>query len=259
MASTPLTLVIEGETISPSDFGEVVREFAELLNDIDTELSPGPRPSLQWRIVGLSHSSPAQVDLLGEPTEGAPDIGLPLAQHCVGGFYLIEHEGTRPEAFSDDALERLRRIAALSGNGISTIRVEAPSIRQTATITKLTFANIDVVLTQGYSVGGIEGQLDGINIHAQPFFTVYDEVSGRAVRCYFALSDLERILDAMGTKVAVHGQLRRDPAGRPSQMRPVEFFEQLGQRGQPVPAPGLSGIYRGLGDSRSYLAVIRGE
>jgi hypothetical protein len=73
------------------------------------------------------------------------------------------------------------------------------------------------------------------------------------------MADLGRVLKAVGSKVMVHGQLRRDASGRPDQVRPVEFFEQLGQREDAVPAPGLSGIFRGLGDSRSYLAVIRGE
>ncbi len=259
MASTPLTLIIEGEAIPPADFGDAVREFAALLDDIDIELSPGSAPSLQWRIVGLSYRSPAQVEMVAEPRENAPDIGPRVVQACANGITSIERTGKRPAEFNDDALTRLRRISLFTHNGVEGLRVVAPTENLSAVVTRRTAANVDVVLQQGFSLGAVEGRLDALNIHGQPYFTVYDEVTGRAVHCYFERNILAAVLKAVGTKVTVQGQLRRDPVGRPSQIRPVEFFRALGQQAGAVPAQGLAGIFHGLGDSRSYLEIIRGE
>ena len=259
MASTPVTFAVEGDAIPPDDFGEAVREFIRFLSAIDAELSPGRNRSLQWRLTSLSYSSPALVGMVAEPRDDAPDIGPQVIAGGIAGINLIEREGVRPEEFNDDALDSLQRIAAFADGGITGLRVAAPEMHATAAITKLTAANIDVVFTHGYSLGSIEGHIEGLNIHGQPYFTVYDEVTDRAVRCYFKRPDLEKVLGATGSKVVVHGQVRRDPTGRPSQVRPVEFFERLGQSKGPVPAPGLAGVFRGLGDSRSYLEMIRGE
>jgi hypothetical protein len=197
--------------------------------------------------------------MIAEPKENAPDVGPRVVDTVVRGINMIEREAIRPDDFNDDALERMRRLSAFTMNGISGFSVEAPAANVAARVTKRTSANIDVVLAQGYSLGTIEGHLDGLNIHAQPFFTVYDEVTGRAVRCYFDRKVLDRVLDAVGSKVMVHGQIRRDALGRPTQVRPVEFFDLLGLRREPVPSPDLPGVFRGLGDTRSYLEMIRGE
>ena len=105
----------------------------------------------------------------------------------------------------------------------------------------------------------MEGQLEGLNIHGQdPQFVLYDAVSGRAVRCYFNRDDLENVKAAIGRKIIVSGRLRRDPAGRPQQVRPVEFFGYIDEPPtQPVRDP--AGVFDFIDDPKQYLDMIRGE
>lgn len=260
MASTPISLTVDRDDISPADFGEMLREFVALLRDIDVELSPGPQPSLRWRLTRLSYNSPAVVGMESEPIENAPDLGPRVVTAAIRGIDLVDRNAERPIEFNDDALERLRRISAFAGNGIGPIRLSAPSVNLATNVTKRTEANIDIVLAQGYSIGSVEGLLEGLNVHgASPYFTTYDDLTGRGVRCYFSEEQLDNVLAAVKTKVLVHGSLRRDALGRPSQVRPVEFFRQLGVGAKPAPADGLAGVFQGMDDARTYLEMIRGE
>ena len=125
-------------------------------------------------------------------------------------------------------------------------------------VTRKTSAEVERILPHGYAIGSVEGTLEGLNIHGQPTFVVYDAVSRRAVRCFFQAAQLESAKDAVGQKVIVSGRLRRDPSGRPQQVRPVDFFRLIGQPpSTPIHDP--VGSYRGLGDTKSYLGWLRGE
>lgn len=104
------------------------------------------------------------------------------------------------------------------------------------------------------SVGAIEGQLDTISVHGRPYFTLYDAVTGRGVRCYFGDSRRAAVLAALGKKVIAHGRLRRDPGGLPRELTDLDEFEVLGKpRGS---IKNLPGIYAGL-DVRKHLSDIR--
>lgn len=258
MATTPLIFRVDADELAPDDFGLAINEFAGLLIDLDRELSPAHERSLQWRITNLSRSSYVMA-VEAEPREDAVDIGPAVAAALVDGFPEIQ-EGKRPESYSDEALEHVRRLSALISDGVRGVTVNAPMIPRSATITKETAARIEAVIGQGYtSIGAIEGSLEGISIHGQPSFTVYDAVTGRAVRCDFKESMRQQVIEALGHKVIVHGSIRRDPLGRATRVREVDEFRRLGMA-PAVPLERLEGMFKGLNrDSRDYLAEIRGE
>jgi len=255
MASTTLRLIMEGDDLSLEDVGASFVEFAGLIAALDHELSVGRERSVCLRVAGLQSGS-AIAEMTIEPLENAPDIGERIAAATIVGLNLIERQSKRPLDFPDEALERLRNLARLANNGAGTIRIEAPELGLTTAVTRRNVANLEVVLAQGYSIGAIEGFLDTISVHGEAFCTVYDAVSGRAVRCYFPQDFKERVVASLGQKVLVHGRLRRDPTGRPSQMRRIDELEGLGKE-QPQP---LVGIFAGMDQpTRDYLAEIRGE
>ena len=120
-------------------------------------------------------------------------------------------------------------------------------------------ADIEVVMGQGYtSIGSIEGKLETVSVHGRPAFTVFDAVTGRAVRCEFPAERRSVVLRAMGHKVVVTGRIRRDPHGRPRAVRDAQF-KRLGDT-ETMPSRELAGMFRGMDrDTRAYLAEIRGE
>jgi len=258
MTTTPLVLRLDADDISPADFGVAVNEFAGLLADLDRELSPGRERSLRWRVTNLGMGS-ATMSVEAEPLEDAADIGPELVTALVEGFPLIR-EGLRPSAYSDEAIERVRRLTGLITDGVRAILVTAPSIPQTVSITRETAAKIESIIGQGYtSVGAIEGTLEALSIHGRPTFTVYDAVTGRAVRCEFPIQMKKKVVAALGYKVLVHGNIRRDPAGRPTALRDIDTLRRLGLR-PVVQLERLAGLLRDMDrDTREYVAEMRGE
>jgi hypothetical protein len=139
----------------------------------------------------------------------------------------------------------------VNGRGL---RIEAPSLSLRSPISKAVVAQVEQVLSQGEAVGAIEGQLDTISVHAQPFFTLYDALSGRGVRCYFSNDRRAQVIAALGKKVIAHGRLRREPNGAPREMRDLDYFEVLGEPSGSL--DNLPGVYSGV-DSESALRDMR--
>jgi hypothetical protein len=257
MGTTPLVLRLDAEYVSPRDFSAAVGEWVGLLYDLERVLSPTPERALTWRITQLSRGS-YMVEAEAEPTEAAVDIGPDVARSLMRGPALIE-QGERPLEYTDEMIERVRRLSSLVGDGTRGIQLIAQTIPQTFTITRLTGAKIDMVISQGYmSIGSIEGALEALSIHGRPNFTIYDAVTGRAVRCEFPIEMKRKVLGALGFKVSVHGEIKRDATGHPSAVRNIDKFRRLGIR-PTVPVESLAGLFKGLSDSRQYLAELRGE
>lgn len=257
MGTTPLLLRVDAEEISPEQFITALNDFVGLAYDMERELSPSRERILRWRLVHLGIGS-YQAGIEAEPVEDAADIGPSVASEILAGLPRIQ-AGERPDTFTDEMLERVRRMAALVGNGTRAIYVDAPTLPKTYTITAVTAARIEAVSAQGYtSIGAIEGTLETISLHGRPSFTVYDAITARAVRCEFQPDMKKRVIAALGFKVIVHGRLRRDGVGRPTQIRGVDTLRRLGTK-PIIRVESLAGIFKGMGDTREYLAEIRGE
>jgi len=258
MGTTPLTLRVDAEEIAPERFITALEDFVGLAYDMERELSPTHERVLKWRLIHLGMGS-YEAGIEAEPIEDAADIGPNVALAVMTGLPRIE-AGERPEEFSNDMLERVRRMSSLVGNGTRAIYVDAPTLPQTYTITAATAARIEAVAAQGFtSTGAIEGTLETISLHGRPTFTVYDAITGRAVRCEFQADTMrKRVIAALGYKVIVHGRLRRDAAGHPTYMRGVDTLRRLGTK-PATPVEALAGLFQGLGETREYLAEIRGE
>ena len=258
MGTTPLMLRVDAEEISPDQFVTALNDFVGLAYDMERELAPSRERVLRWRLVYLGMGRSYEAGIEAEPLEDAADIGPSVASEILAGLPRIQ-AGERPDTFTDEMLERIRRMATLVGNGTRAIYVDAPTLPQTYTITAVTAARIEAVSAQGYtSIGAIEGTLETISLHGRPSFTVYDAITGRAVRCEFQPDMRKRVIAALGFKVIVHGKLRRDGVGRPTQIREVDTLRRLGTK-PIIRVESLAGIFKGMGDTRDYLAEIRGE
>ena len=258
MPETPVTFIIDGEDISPSKFIHLLDEFLGVLTEVDRELSDVAQPTLEWQITSLSYNSPATVGLVCRPRRKLRDIGPLVVRTSLAGLQEIERDGNRPASFNDKALEHVREISRGTGDGVR--QVEARSDLHASapvTVTRQSAVIVDRVMPEGYSVGSIEGRLEGLDIHRQPRFTVYDAVTGRAVWCFFESDQIDTVKAAVGHKVIVSGNLRRDTEGRPQQMRRVDFFKVIDQP-PPHPPHDAAGAFGVIDDPDTYLEKLRG-
>lgn len=255
MASTPVELTLDKDEITLADLAEAVAAFSGYLEQLDIAQSPNGRRTLDFRVTSLSYNSPALISAVAEPRENAGDNSAAVLTLAIRGIREIGAGGGRPNHVPDEALEHLKRLAGFSTNGHAGVTVTAPTLRLVAPVTSAVAQQIDRVLSQGETIGSIEGQLDTISVHGRPFFTLYDAVTGRGVRCYFPQQRNADVIKALGQKVIAHGRLRRDPGGTPREMSDLDYFAELGH--PEGSADDLPGIFAGL-DVGAYLREIRG-
>lgn len=256
MAGTPIQLTLDKDEIALGDLAEALTAFTGYLEQLDQAQSPGGRRTHDFRVVSLSYNSPAEIVAVAEPRETFADNGPVLAALAVRGVRDIEAGRGRPEGVPYEALENLRRLAGFATNGRPGAIIAAPTLHTSAPVTSALAVQVERVLSQGDSIGAIEGKLETISVHGRQYFTLYDAVSGRGVRCYFPDAQRANVIKALGKKVIAHGKLRRDPAGIPREMRDLDGFDVLGQtRGSPDTLPG---VFAGL-DVTGYLKELRGE
>jgi hypothetical protein len=257
--ATPFEWIIDANEITPAKLSGLLAALTGLVNEVDEELSENGERTLDLRVTHLSYNSPIHVGLTAHPRPRRPDTTARVLAVCNSGMYLLSREGSRPMGFSDDALEFLREVGAFTGEDVSSVSMRVGNTPIVPVITKQTSRYIDNILPRGYSVGSIEGRLEGLNIHRSPQFTVYDAVSGRAVTCFFRPDDLERVTDAVGRKVVVSGRIRRDPEGNPRQVRPAETFTIADEPPTVAFSDPAGGVWDEIDDPKRYLEIIRGE
>lgn len=73
------------------------------------------------------------------------------------------------------------------------------------------------------TIGSVEGTLEAISIHGQPYFNVFDAVTGHAVRCNFPQNIFEAAKAALGKRVLVRGVILSRPDGKRTSVRVREL------------------------------------
>ncbi len=260
MTTTPVTLWIDAGEVSPQHLSRALSAFNDLLAELDKEFSTGRKVSLRWRITDMRKGS-AIITQVAVPLRHAIDISAQVIEATLSGFAALEAFGPRPPSFSDAALGYAKDLSSLVRSDTRAIRLDAPSMNLSSTITSRTAVHVEAVLGEGYtSIGDIEGTLETVTVHGRPYFTVYDAISGYAVHCYFEQSQLEAAKNALGLRVLVHGSIRRDPHGRPTTLSNIDQLRQIGRIEHEISSVrDLAGTYGGIGNVDQYLKDMRGE
>ena len=152
------------------------------------------------------------------------------ATTLVKGIEYLDIWQELPAELREPALRNLQAVAGSLRYGNSEYEVEVTSIStgQTARISHGMAKKINqLLLKERISMGSIEGKLELISVHAgSRKFNIYQDVTGKAVRCDLP-RDMERqVIDALGNRVIVSGIIHRNLEGNPVRVR-VERLRNL--------------------------------
>ena len=185
-----------------------LRNLHEALHLTDRLLSKSPKATAIYRITGLSHTSPATVEIAATPRSPDIDHTNDILDGLVSSMNQIAKDGTAPNWVDRDLLKRLRDL-----NGPVGRTVRAAQLRRggrSVELTQLLKAKIEVILAPEETFeGSLKGRLEAINLHDQTnTFRIYPPAGPSRVTCHFPEKLRKAAISALDRDVMVAGILR---------------------------------------------------
>jgi hypothetical protein len=213
MASNRIKIQITGR---PEDNGDVrVEDFiAELTNvkkaliEVDHAISEDGSDSVYFRVVDLSHSSPASIVLEAVSISQERDTAELVVNAFINGISQIQEYADAPSDFGYKVLDSFKKLP--NGLGSKLGSVVFSSNGASIALTESFVQKLDVIIGSDESeTGSITGMVEQINLHKKrKSFNVYPVVGKDSTSCVFPKHLRQRAIEAVGKYVTVYGRLK---------------------------------------------------
>lgn len=235
-----LSIAGRGERDEPllGDLIEQIQDFFEMVNGVAASVAGNDVERFEWRVVGLSKSSPARVVVEARALPGhkeGPSIAAEARDIATRGLAQLAISEGRPLHFTDNVIDAAERFARRMTRGLAATVVGDPdggavvAIRAPEALQVL--AHIDHVreaepVHPYRELGSFEGYIQNVGTDGwgKPYIIVKSRVSGSDIKCYLiedarkALED-ERVADVVWRerRVTAVGILKFRSVGKLSQ------------------------------------------
>jgi hypothetical protein len=253
----------ERDRVPLSDFIESLRNFLGMLRDFDATISKHEKGSLIWEVVSLKQNSPPIVGVSPTPRRGMMDYSRNIESQVLQSTADITRTGERAIAMSDSALARLERLAFRTKTiGRHSIFITDNGQRSQETeINERTLRNVQEFTSPKFSsYGSLVGKLEAITVHLANEFRIWDEATGKPVRCKFRIEQDKLVRELLRTKVRVSGQILSNSTGVPISLE-LDELAPVGERRLPTIGE-MSGLVTDFTEGKplkKYLEEISDE
>ena len=202
---------------SPGDEGHLrLSEFIRELESIRAALKQTERlfagteeSSVYYRVVDLSHNSPAMIAL--EPTPVHHTVDPTIIAGTVGSFFSnlrqIVEKNQLPKGIDLAALEAYRDIGTMLDRHISQITISGMDA-EIQIGKSFNSKVVEIIGPDEIIEGSVSGRLEWINIHNTGRFHIYPIVGAKKVICDFPETLKGKVKVAIDQEVEVFGGLR---------------------------------------------------
>lgn len=263
----PETLTV---SIVPDDGGvtfdalyRAVEDLRRLVLDVDGAVTqrPGRQRARRWYVDHITSSNPA---ITLRPATDGTDSGDRTVKAIVGGVKWISagQQDAPPPYFSERELEDLREIKRLRANGVSRLefRSDGQSDSPASLVPSLIEEQVSLILRSGDAeYGSLEGILDALNLHRTRTLTIWEGITGLAVRASFPEEFENTVREMLRHRVRITGLVNYFADGRPRRITEFTSIEDMqlasGSRATFGSIPDLTG---GRG-AIEHLRIVRAE
>ena len=262
-----LTIQVRG---SREDAGDVrLEDFIDELDSVKNALRETERavtghdPSLYFRIVAMSHDSPATIVLEADSdlsTEATQRVASVVMRQLTTNLRFLGRKKRAPRTADVPVLESYREMTVPLSKHIAEVTIRAG--KHTAIINNTFKETLDRILGPEEVVhGSISGMIEAINIHNTSKFYLYPTVGPRKILGRFGRTLRHAFIGSVGKYVTVYGQLRyktwdKFPYAITADDIEIHDEEQSGTLGDiKGMAPGLTGDLT----TDEFLEKIRNE
>jgi hypothetical protein len=213
MGSNRITFKFSGKSEDNGDlrfeiFIAQLEIFEKALRATDRAISQSDKGSVYYRVVNLTHNSPATIELEAVPLNPDTDNSEKVINSFISTIKEIQDSKKAPEKFDPEDLQAFHNLTdLLSREKVSEIAI---SNNGTTIPLKLDLAkNVDQILgPDEFERGSITGMLEGINLHNEKnIFYLYPPLGGR-IKCFFKSESRELSISALDKYVTVYGILK---------------------------------------------------
>jgi len=227
-----LTLRLQGKEENGGDvlFNDFIKQleaFKIILADAGRRVSGGK--TVEFKVVELSHNSPAMVGVEPIVGKGEPDYRAAWRKRIIDDIESIQDRGVAPDDMGTIELEHVEQFGSMVGDELSeaTILVDGREIPVSPRLKK----NVKQIVGEDeYSKGSLTGMLEAINVHGDELaFWIYPPTGRSKVRCVFPEAFKDRALVAFEKYVTVYGWVRfkqRDSHAYRIDIEEIEIHEQ---------------------------------
>jgi hypothetical protein len=207
-----LSLTLEGlpqddGNVRLADFLRELQLLSSALSKVDRLVSRENRAATNYRIVDLSHSSPARVVIAAFPRRDMPDVRDVVLSSLFRALSQIQRDEV-PDGVGFDVLEDFHSMSQPVGKSLAWVRLAqngteisfTPSFRTTVA---------EILAPQHIAQGFIRGKLEAINLHGSAnVFKIYPAVGPSKLACHFPGNLVADAISAVNQDVEIRGALK---------------------------------------------------
>lgn len=212
MSEAVLRLTVTGprDSFTWATFQEIIGVQLDGLRDVQAARSVD---GAGWFMHHTFWNGQLAVDMAAAPMQGGP---LPEAARAIPRFYveqfgLFDADQGIPPDFQESTLEKFAKVAKRAeGTGVESFGAIDLATREEAQLSsegRQVLADLVEPRAARRGVGAVTGTVETVGIRGGTWFTVYDDVFGRAVRCVYEDALAEEVAAALGRRVTVDGDL----------------------------------------------------
>jgi len=212
MPTEKIRLTVEGLSVDEGhvrlrDFLQELDSLRQALRTTDRLISGEAKPTLYYRIVGLSHSSPATVELEPVCTNPAVDTRNPILSGFLKTLYAIKQESPIPPWVTSDLLQHLEKVAKPVGKTVHSAHVSGNG--SDIDLDRDFQIKLERLLSlEEQALGSVEGRLEKINVHlGANIFEIYPSIGPNSIKCHFPASLEHTAIHSVKCWVTVTGKL----------------------------------------------------
>lgn len=203
----------DSEHLLFADFVQQLSVIREALDGIDGEFFGHGTPTTNYRVVDLSHSSPAAVILEPFPIDKQQNNAAAVVERLLDAVRQI-NQGTSPDDMDSIMLEKIGKIARPYRRHVSEVVLSSDG--EEVRISKTFEANIEKIIGEDLVFDGhLDGTLEMINFHREANkFQIFPLIGASKITCHFPGELLPKAIQSVGKNIRVHGKLKQKQRDR---------------------------------------------
>lgn len=198
----------DGEHVRLGEFLSQLRALQVALVSTERIISRDEKPCTYYKVVDLSHSSPATVVLEATPYKRAANLSEEVVKKFFIGLKQIHETGLVSDEYDRSTLETYKGLTETLRRNVTEIRLSTANYQ--IAITSEFAARIEHLLgSEVMREGSIDGMLEAIYLHnkANKFY-IFPSAGPSKVVCHFPDEKMQDAIGAINRYVCVTGRMK---------------------------------------------------